>query len=67
MCEQPQSDSKSHARKRGQKLTFDADNLVPDFLRQVRFLHQLDQIVDCVDTRMDTLEPLNLFSDGLRV
>ena len=40
--------------------------MFPDLLSQQRIGHELDQVVDGVDGRMDGLEPLDLVSDGHR-
>ena len=48
-------------------LTFYADDVFAYLLRQERVRHQLDQVVDGVDARVDGLEPLDLLADGQRV
>jgi hypothetical protein len=46
--------------------TFNADDVLPDLLGQQRIRHELDQVVDGVDRRVDGLEPLDLVADGHR-
>ncbi len=48
-------------------LTFDADNVVPDLLAQSWIWDGLDEVVDGVDGRVDTLKSLDLLPDGQRV
>lgn len=48
-------------------LTFNTDDMFPDLVLQDGVLDSLQQVVDRVDIGMDTLESLDLGSDGRRV
>lgn len=48
-------------------LTFNTDDMVAYLLLNLVIGDQLDQVVDCVDRRVDALEPLDLLSDRQRV
>lgn len=48
-------------------LTFNAHDVVANLLRHLLVGYQLDEVVDGVDRRMDTLEALDLLPDGQRI
>lgn len=46
---------------------FNADDVIPDLLCNQLIGHKLNQIINCVDRRMNTLETLNFLPNGQRV
>lgn len=45
-------------------LTLNGDYMLPDLVLQGQVINALDQVVDCVNVRVDRLEPMDLCPDG---
>lgn len=45
-------------------LTFNGDYMLSDLVLQGQVIDALDQVVDCVNVRVDGLEPVDLCPDG---
>jgi hypothetical protein len=49
------------------KRIFDAHDMVPDLLGDDWIGYELDEIINGVDGRVNTLKPLNFLADGQRI
>jgi len=49
----------------GLVLTFNRDHMLADLVLEGQVIDALDQVVYCINVRVDGLEPMDLASDGL--
>ena len=45
-------------------LTFNGDNVLSDLILKGQVIYALDQVVNCINVRVDGLEPMNFCPDG---
>lgn len=45
-------------------LTFNGDNVLSDLILKGQVIYALDQVVDCINVRVDGLEPMDFCPDG---